>query len=158
MAWPDTGNAVSHQVLDALSVNFAAIAAPDFATDVVSSRVHEVNSVYHSKDAPQVIIVPGDASPDHSVTGKVYYERPIDIICTQRVFPDDPLWSERMENFLADIGLAIEKDAQLGGLAEWVETRSSEVFDLRPSSPLVVGRVRAVCAYGHAELDPSIPT
>ena len=156
MAYPNDGDPVIAQILEALRVMMEAIATPSFFFDVNQAFVYEGREIVAGLANTVIVIVPGqdDASgftscvqEDHLVT--------ISIIGAIKFIQGSQAWKTDGRKLISDMKRALSQDMQLGGLVVYAEPISEDLFDAGGDT-VAVCQLQIRVNYRHQFDNPSI--
>ncbi len=130
------------QVLAQLNANLAAIAQPDFSTDVARVLTYQSQRLSLGGQNPAIAIVP---SADRRIRALACdsdeYEMTAQIIGVLRVDASANAWKDKIHLFGGDIQQTIANDRQLAGKAIYVEVSDLDIADASGEG----NRTLAVC-------------
>lgn len=156
MAYPDDGDPKRLRVLEALRVNMAAIATPQFHHDVRVATIFEGRQITVGTYFPAIVIVPiEDNSTGTLSCSKVVHLMQVAIVGGLKYVQGSEDWKTQAHFLITDIQHAITDDLQLGGLATYVEPNTDDVFDNVEAHIAVVQTITTI-SYRHDFANPSV--
>lgn len=159
MSYPDDGDPVGVQVLDALVATLAAIAPPSFHHTMTVSRLYEGAAIESGiSSGAFACVIPESDTKDDATTGMIKHQMELTIFAGLVGLPGSTAWKKELRWLLTDIGQAIEANKQLNGTCAYIEPLTEDMYDADSTAPLILGSARYRIAYRHAWDNPSLVT
>lgn len=146
---------VRERILTDVETSLAAIAPPNFKLTLGAGYVQRWNGNAFLADTDQIaVVVPLEETHDDGRIGIVQHTMSLLIVLGLRA--ED--WATRLSDFIADVRLALTKDATAwtrGGLALTTRILSDRIFDASSSTPVAEAHLNVQVLYRTDYADPT---
>jgi len=143
------------RILDNIESSIAAIAAPAYKLTLGAGYVRRWNGNSFLANANQIaVVVPLGEEHDDSRVGLIQHTMDVLIVLGVRALD----WSTRLQDFIADVRLALTKDATAwtrGGYALTTQIVADRVFDSTGPEPVAEAHLNVRVLYRTAFADPT---
>ena len=156
MAYPDDGDPVKWQILEAIQADLQAIASPAYHFDMEEVKIFDSGRMFLGAAMPFVAIIPEDDIRRGELScAAVEREATITLVGAIRQDYRDPLWKKELHWLVSDIKVALEADPKLTGTCIYHEAESEDIYEITDESVGLV-TISLKVVYRHLSENPTL--